>query len=403
MVKKLTNASIVAVKKAIKLLTGTKRRQYAAQVTLEFLDGNTRKAERVFGLGRETVEKGLHELESGIVCVDNYSSRGNKKTETKNTQLREDILALVEPHSQTDPDFEAPFRYTRLTAKAVRKALIEEKGWLEDKLPSPNTVGNILNRMGYRLQKVQKSKPLKKIPQTDEIFANTTKANQEADETPGTIRISVDVKDKVKIGELSRRGKARSVDTVKAQDHDTEVLAKLVPVGIFEPVSGLSEIFFGTSLETSDLIADCLELWWQKNEKRLNDIKQLAINLDNGPHVQSHRSWFIKRLTEFSNQTGLELRLIYYPPYHSKYNPVERLWGILENHWNGALLDSVQTALEWAGTMTWNGIHPLVHLLTKVYQKGKKLTKKEMRAYEKKLKRAEKLPKWDVTILPQPG
>ena len=125
--------------------------------------------------------------------------------------------------------------------------------------------------------------------------------------------------------------------------------------------------------------------------------------MDNGPHVHSHRTWFIKRMTEFADSANLEIRLVYYPPYHSKYNPVERVWGILENHWNGTLLNSVETALNWAGTMTWNGIRPIIHFLDKIYEKGKKLTKKEMEQYEGRLNRSEKLPKWDVTILPQIG
>lgn len=403
MLKELTNASIEIIRKAANLLTGAKKRQYLAEVAIEYLDGNARKVERVFGWGRETVEKGLHELESGTQCIDNYAACGNKKTEDKDLQLREDIIALVDPQSQTDPDFKAPFRYTRITAEAVRKALIEQKGWSEEILPSVRTIRDILNRMGYRLRRVQKRKPLKKIPETNEIFENITKANQDADDDPKTLRISIDVKDKVKIGELSRGGEARGTKATEAEDHDTKILAKLVPVGIFEPVSGLSNIFFGTSLETSDLIVDCIELWWQENKDRLSDIDRLAINLDNGPHVQSNRTWFIKRLTEFTAETGLEIRLIYYPPYHSKYNPVERLWGILENHWNGALLKSIETALEWAGTMTWNGVEPVIHLLTAIYEKGKKLTKKEMQAYEEKIKRSEKLPKWDVVINPNFG
>ena len=122
------------------------------------------------------------------------------------------------------------------------------------------------------------------------------------------------------------------------------------------------------------------------------------INLDNGPHVHSRRTWFIKRLVEFANETGLIIRLVYYPPYHSKYNPVERVWGILENHWNGAILDSVETALNWAEKMTWNGISPVVHLSTQVYETGKKLTEQEMKVYETKIERNEKLPKWDVVI-----
>lgn len=403
MLEKLTDVGILMIRKAAKLLTGSKKRQYIAEVAIEFLDGNARKAERVFGWGRETVEKGLHELHSGVQCVDNYTARGNKKTEDKEPQLRADILALVEPQSQTDPDFKAPFRYTRITAEAVRKALIEHKGWEEETLPSISTIRAILNRMGYRVRRVQKSKPLKKIPETDEIFENIAIANQAADEDPGTLRISIDVKDKVKIGNLSRKGEARTAEVVEADDHDTEILAKLVPVGIFEPVSGASSIFFGTSLETSDLIVDCLELWWEENKENIDNINCLAINSDNGPHVQSHRRWFIKRMTEFAERSGLEIHMIYYPPYHSKYNPVERLWGILENHWNGSLLESIESALEWAGTMTWNGIQPVVRLLTEAYEKGKTLSKKEMQAYEEQLKRSVKLPKWDVIINPQTG
>ena len=122
------------------------------------------------------------------------------------------------------------------------------------------------------------------------------------------------------------------------------------------------------------------------------------INLDNGPHVNSHRTWFIKRMVEFAEKTGLKIRLVYYPPYHSKYNPVERVWGILENHWNGEILNSIETALEWAQTMTWNKISPVVHLLTNVYETGKTLTEDEMKIYEARIKRNKQLLKWDVMI-----
>jgi len=146
-----------------------------------------------------------------------------------------------------------------------------------------------------------------------------------------------------------------------------------------------------------------LELWWKDNKDRLNHINWLVINSDNGPHVHSRRTWFIKRLTEFSDHTGLKIKLVYYPPYYSKYNPVERLWGILENHWNGALLNSIETALEWAKTMTWNSINPIVHLVTKIYETGKRLLPKQMKIYEERIERAKTLGKWDVTICPSDG
>ena len=108
-------------------------------------------------------------------------------------------------------------------------------------------------------------------------------------------------------------------------------------------------------------------------------------------------------MTEFADKTGLQIHLVYYPPYHSKYNPIERCWGRLEEHWNGELLDSVDKAINWAGTMTWKGIKPVVHLLEKIYEKGIRLTKKEMKPYESKIQRSKSLPKWDVLIDPLIG
>jgi len=91
----------------------------------------------------------------------------------------------------------------------------------------------------------------------------------------------------------------------------------------------------GTQVEPRDFIVDCLEKWWLDAKERHNNIEELVITLDNGSHIQSHRTQFIKRMTEFADKTGLTIRLVYYPPYLSLYNPVERCFGILEQHWNG--------------------------------------------------------------------
>lgn len=163
------------------------------------------------------------------------------------------------------------------------------------------------------------------------------------------------------------------------------------------------DIIFGTSSETSDFIVDGLEFWWDKNKGSYLEIKELVINLDNGPSVSSNRTQFIHRMILFAENTGLEIHLIYYPPYHSKYNPVERCWSNLERHWNGEILSSVDKAIKWASTMTWKGAKASVNLIEKIYKKGISLTKKEMEKYQPKIKRSENLPKWDVRILPQAG
>ena len=398
-ISKISEEAREIFKKTAKKLSGTTRREYIATITIELLDGNARKAERVFGWGRATVKKGMRELATGIKCIDNYSARGKKKAEEKIPQLVDDIRAITDPKSQADPNFQTPFAYTRITAKAVRQALIDEKGYTDDELPCENTIGNILNRLGYRLKRIQKTKPLKKIPETDAIFENVNKVNRQADESPETLRISIDTKAKVNIGDFSRNGKTREKEPENALDHDFEPDTQLIPSGIFEPTNDVLTIIFATSIETSDFIVDCLERWWEENKERLSHIRELVINLDNGPHVNSHRTQFIKRMTEFADNTGLKIRLVYYPPYHSKYNPIERCWGVLELHWNGTLLSSIGKAIEWARTMMWKGVRPVVHLLDKVYQKGVKLTKEAMKVYEEGIKRLENLPWWDVTIV----
>ncbi len=180
------------------------------------------------------------------------------------------------------------------------------------------------------------------------------------------------------------------------------VEATLTPFGILEIASALLTITFGTSRETSDFVVDCLEQWWEQRGEFYPHIRKLAINLDNGPQIASHRTQFLKRIVEFADRSNLEIELIYYPPYHSKYNPIERCWGILEMHWNGTLLDTIDKALQWAKTMTWKGVHPVVCLLDRVYRTGVRLTKAALRPYRQRLCRSTALPKWSVSIPPHP-
>jgi hypothetical protein len=178
--------------------------------------------------------------------------------------------------------------------------------------------------------------------------------------------------------------------------------AILTPFGILEVAGALLTITFGTSRETSDFVVDCLQQWWHQRREFYPEIRKLAINLDSGPQIASHRTQFLKRMVEFADRTNLEIELIYYPPYHSKYNPIERCWGVLEMHWNGTLLDTVEKTLGWAKTMTWKEIQPVVRLLDRVYQTGVRLTKAALKPYQQRLQRSEALPKWSVSIQPQP-
>lgn len=202
------------------------------------------------------------------------------------------------------------------------------------------------------------------------------------------------------IGEFSRNGKSRDKESKKASDHDMNPIIKSVPFGISDVLSGALSIFFGISAETGDFIADCIGLWWDTNRVSYSHIRELVINTDCGPNTAGNRTQFLRRMTEFADKSGLIIRLAYYPPYHSKYNPIERCRGASERHRNGQILNSIEKAVGRAGTMTWKGIRPVVRLCDKLYEKGVSLTKKEMKPYEKRLQRSEKLPLWDIIIQP---
>jgi Rhodopirellula transposase DDE domain len=143
------------IQQAAKALTGYKRRAFMAQVAKDYFNGNARQTEEKMGWGREAILLGLNELRTGILCLDNFAGRGNKRTEERFPGLEESIREIVEPHTQADPDFKNPYSYLKITAKSVRNALLN-KGYTEEQLPTQPTIGNILNRMNYSLKRVQK-------------------------------------------------------------------------------------------------------------------------------------------------------------------------------------------------------------------------------------------------------
>ncbi len=191
---------------AAKALAGHKRRLFIAEVTLTLCEGSARRSEERFGWGRATAEKGLRERASGVRCLENFAGRRRPSWEERHPQLAADIQAIVEPKTQTDPELKSSRRYSNLSAGEVRQALID-KGYREQDVPAERTMRNILNRMNYRLKRIQKGKPLKKVPQTDAIFANVAAVQAEARGDPASLEISMDTKAKVALGDYSRGGK----------------------------------------------------------------------------------------------------------------------------------------------------------------------------------------------------
>ena len=143
-----------------------------------------------------------------------------------------------------------------------------------------------------------------------------------------------------------------------------------------------------------------MKVWWGQVNGGLAHIRRLVIYLDNGPNCSGSRTQFLKRIVEFADWSGREIRLVYYPPYHSKYNPVERCWSSLERKWGGTLLTCLAVILDCARRMMWMGQHPTVGELNGGYRDGVRLTKAQMKPIEARLERSAGLPKYDILIRP---
>lgn len=231
------------------------------------------------------------------------------------------------------------------------------------------------------------------------IFNQIEIENQKALLSEGVLRVSHDAKNKVKVGDFSRGGKNWAL--VKAGDHDFGN-EHITPFGFYSPQLKETDLYLTSSKVTADFIVDCLCDYWEKKSIRFPNVHTILLNGDNGPECHSRRTQFIKRICEFSAKYNVIVKLAYYPPYHSKYNPIERVWGGLEQHWNGDILDTKETVIKFARNFVWAGKKARIKVCNKVYETGKKLTVKTMDLYEKIIDRLdEKIGKWFVTIYPK--
>lgn len=321
---------------------------------------------------------------------------GRKSLIEKYPELREDIEKIIEDHLSVDPRFKSEKQYVKLSIAEIKKQLIETGNYKEKSFAN-SSLNHLVNQMGYGLKKVQKTKPLKKIKETDLIFENVHNKKEEATKEEKTVLISIDTKDKVLIGPFSRDGKNRI--QIEAVDHELTNDC-LIPFGILDLKTNTPYFFNFKSKPTSLDLVDCIEEFW-KEEYANSKQNKLAILLDNGPDNSGLRTIFLKGLVEISKKYRIEIELIYYPPYHSKYNPVERLWARLEKIWNGYLLENVDICLNFMKNLTWKEIKSVTKLKKVKYDKGLSVDKKEMKELEfQYISRNEALKKWSIIITP---
>jgi hypothetical protein len=378
-------------------LKSSDRRIALAKIADKYGYGGKSLVAKEFNAGRDTITKGMLELKENKPIQDAHDKKGRKNILYKLPNLKNDIQEIAESQSQIDPKFQSERLYIKLTVKAIRGELIDSKGYADENLPSNQTINNIVNDLGFKLKKIQKTKPLKKIEETDLIFDNLKKVHETIKHTDRVLRLSIDAKDKVKIGYFSRGGKNRCDQ--KAFDHDFGD-KYITPFGIINYNNNTVDISMIESKLTADCIVDRLEEYYYKNDFK-DSIDVMVINSDNGPEGNSKRTQFIKRIVEFAAKIDKKIILAYYPPYHSKYNPIERVWGRLEQWWNGDLLDSIETIVKFAESVTWKGFHPVVSVVDKVYETKKKIKGKTLKIYESALNRKRGIEKWFIILKPE--
>jgi len=376
---------------------GKEKRITAAEIALEYGYGGQTFAANELNMSRNTVRKGIEELESDEINEDKYYLRGRKRTTEKLPQLEDQIKAILDSQCQADPKFQTDRLYTSLSVVEIRKQLIKRYGYIDEALPTNRTLNTIINDLRYTLRTVKKSEPIKKVPETELIFYNLDRVHENASEDDEIVRLSIDTKDRVKVGDFSRGGKNRV--EVKASDHDFGD-DYVVPFGVMDVKKKTAAIYLSESKVTADCMVDVLDEYWISRGYSGSG-KTLLLNVDNGSENCSSRTQYIKRMIQFSIDNNTEVILAYYPPYHSKYNPIERVWGVLEKHWNGALLDSIETIHNYIETTTYDAKHLTAEIIDTVYKTGVKVSSKTMKIYEKALNRMAGLEKWFVRISPQ--
>jgi len=380
-----------------KITSGEKRREAAAEIAINYGTGGQTFASEEFRMSRNTVRKGMHEIESGKKVEDKFKLRGRKKITEKLPLLEDQIRTILDSQSQADPKFQTDRLFTKMTIGEIRKQLIKQYGYANDELPHNRTLNNLINEMRYTLRTVKKSEPIKKVAETDDIFAVINGMSEVAAADDNIVRLSIDAKATVDIGNFSRGGKSRV--EVNAYDHDFSEQS-ITPFGIMDVKKKTTDIYLCKTKVTADFIVDMLEEYWIANGYSGTG-KTLLLNLDNGTENSSRRTEFIKRMVQFSIDHNTEVILAYYPPYHSKYNRIERVWGVLELHWDAAMLDTEETIKKYIETCTYDQKHLKATIIDTIYNTGVKVNKKAMEIYEKAIKRLPGLEDWFVHIEPQ--
>lgn len=360
---------------------------------------------RALNISRKLVAKAINiVLFPFLSILSNISkeTRGRKLYEFHHPKIIKDLHEICKFVENADSGMQNDIIYIDYTLSDMKEKLINEYNYLREEAPCEHTISRILKEyFGYKLTKIKKSKVLKKIPETDAIFAHV-KLRLLAVELSGddTIAWSIDDKAKKPLGNFSENGK--SYANKKANDHDTNYEKVITSFGILNLKTNKTYVYCTDNNSTAEFKVDCIEERLNEELKTNPNIKKLMLFLDNGPENSSARSLWIYKLIETAKKYNITIELVYYPPYHSKYNKIEHYWGVLQRKWSKEIIKTEKKLIEVINHTKWHNIKSEGYFRDKKYEKGIKIDKEILDVLKEKhiSHGSTKLKKWSVIITP---
>jgi hypothetical protein len=391
-----------SMKNYFETLSEKDRRRYAGVEALKLGRGGITYIAKLLVIRRKTVLKGLKEV-LNLSALEKRNKRirkkggGRKGYDEKHPDIDEKILAVLKNHTAGDP-MDEKVRWTNLKPWQIAKLLADRY----DLRVSLNVVRQLLKKHNYRRRKAQKRASRKNVAHRNEQFENIIRLKAEYEAT-GKPVVSMDTKKKEHLGNLYRDGQLYTLEEVRTLDHDFVSYAEgiVIPHSIYDLKHNSGYINLGTSHDTSQFACDSLRSWWDNQGRLLYpDATSLLILCDGGGSNSSRHYIFKEDLLHLADEIGITIRIAHYPPYCSKYNPIEhRLFPHLTRACQGVVFENIELVEElMAQTTTTKGLTVTVEIIDKVYALKRKVAngfKETMRIVFDKL-----LPLWNYTAAP---
>jgi hypothetical protein len=352
------------------------RRLYAAVEALKLPYGGISYIARLFACSRDTIRRGIKELGMEEVLPpgrDRKAGGGRKSALKSIVRIDEVFLQILQEHTAGDP-MDEKVKCTNLSVKEIGKRL-KEKG-IE---VSRNIVRKLLKKHDYRKRKALKKKATGQCKNRDAQFGRIAELRKEYEEAGNPV-VSVDTKKKEALGNLYREGALYTQETIEVYDHDFPSLAEgvAIPHTIYDVVQNSAYVNIGTSKDTSEFACDSIRRWWNwRGRYDYPEASSILMLMDGGSSNSSRQYLFKQDLQTLADTIGIEIRVAHYPPYTSKWNPVEhRVFPHITRSLQGVVLKDHQTVKELVKkTTTETGLKVKATIIDKVYETGRTVIK----------------------------